>query len=649
MAIDSTKLKCAAAAVSVAVSCALYAAAFEPYGVAEFAYVFAIPAVVACKLLFVETRKQPDPARRPRPDFAKTPLPAATLKTHSANTESVSASATPCATTFQHAPAHSAQPRKKSPIKRVYLISAFVGTYAAWVWILAWLRHVYPPAGYAAVAVLPLIISAGFIFPWFALLPKMLPRSDEDALSRLVNYLAIASVWTLLEWLRSWIMTGFPWLVLANSQWTRTAVIQSASWGGVWFVSFSLIFFNLATAEYVCRLYKLQRAKFAAQNAAKQNRFTPEFYVALLLILSGVWTYIANLPRAENERTEFRAGLVQTDFAGILKWNDALATQNLQTISALTQELSKNDTDVILWPEAATPPRYPVNFPQMKAWIEDAARRANTPLLIGALTYDTQTDTAQNGAFFVSEKSGFAPHGYAKKHLVPFGEYVPAPFSFLGKVVPVGNMKRGDTDTPFPAEINGKTYKIGTMICYEDVFPELGRSMAKNGADMLFVCTNDSWYGREAGAWQHASHSALQAAATRKVLLRSSNNGLSTVFDQYGRMLPCTTISTADGKTWNAANGRPERAMVIKNEFGKTLDSRTLAPRRPAPMLDSDNSIYFRGCGFVDVITYKNFDSAPSFYVRYGNWFVWVCAAFTLAGVAKILLSSRKKQRIKKA
>ncbi len=606
----STKVKSAAAIFGVALSFLLYAFAFEPYGVAEIAYFFAVPAIITCKILFVENKEYQK--------FCERAKNAKNEKSKNFYKQIL---------------------QKFAPIKKGYLITSFVCGYLAWIWLLIWLRHVWPPSGWGAVVALPLIISTLFFFPWFALLPKMLPSSEEDALSRLIKYLALAGLWVVLEWIRSWIFTGFPWLLLANTQWTRIAVIQSASWGGVWFVSFSLIFFNLAVAEYLYKLYALQKAKFL-KSQQEISKFTPEFYVALLFVLSGVWTYIANLPRAENQQQEFRAGIVQPDFAGILKWEDSVASENLRVIKSLTKALSKNDVDVVLWPEAATPPRFPINFPFMKNWVENLARETKTPLLIGNMVYDMQTQTAQNGAFFVSEKDGVSKDFYAKKHLVPFGEYVPKMFSFIGKVVPVGNMKRGEKDSPIDVKIKGKTYKTGVMICYEDVFPELARTMAKNDSQILFVCTNDSWYGREAGAWQHASHSALQAVATRKILMRASNNGLSTVFDQYGRMFPCTTLKNSQSKAWNG-EGDFQTPLSIKDEFGNPLENTTLKPKRPAPMLDEKGSIYFRGCGFIDVVSYKNFANTKSFYVRYGDWVVAMSFLFVILALLKFAFEKK--------
>lgn len=632
----------AAAVAAVAVSFAMYVAAFEPFGCAEFAYVFAVPAILACRFLCGanEDLKAIVPEQN-RPKYFD--------DEYAREIEKYGMSAPCIACAYE-----SEKIRKRTDTenekklqrnrKRIWLVSTFFCSWAAWAAILIWLRHVYPPAGYLAVFLLPLVVGGGFVFPWFALLPRLLPNLGDSVFSRLFSLLGIAGFWVALEWLRSWIFTGFPWLLLAHSQWMRPAAVQTAEFGGVWIVSFGIVFFNLAIAEYIYRIYVRQKFKIANrfEKISPISKISPEFYLAVLMVVSGVWLYILNLPRTENERVEFRAGMIQPDFAGILKWNDSLAEQNIETVINLTKGLKDSSVDVILWPEAATPPRYPIiGTPQMKAIIEGLAKSQNTPLLIGNMAYSFEDKAAQNGAFAVDPERGLNPNFYAKRKLVPFGEYVPSWCGFLGKVVPVGNMKPGLNDKPLNVEIKGKKYKVGAMICYEDIFPELGRKMAANGADMLYVCTNDSWYGREGGAWQHAAHSALQAVATRKPLLRSSNNGLTTVFDQYGRMSVFNTLTDASQKAWDGAPGTsPSPTLDIRNESGRQIDSRTLRPKRASPMLDENSSIYFRGAGFSDVVFYKNFDGVETFYVRYGNWFAYL--SVILAFYA-IVLKCRKK------
>ena len=613
--VASPKVGAACAAAAAAASCAMFALAFEPYGVAELAYVFAIPAILACKAFFVENKFLREAEAR------------------------LGASKSPAAKQL-----YAGIAKKFAPIKRAYLLASLAMSYAAWAWLLIWLRHVYPPAGWAAALALPLPIAVLFMFPWFAALPVVLPSSEESAISRIAKMAGLAGLWVALEWARSWFLTGFPWLPLGNSQWTRAAVMQSASWGGVWILSFTLVFFNLAIAEYLYKLYAIQRAKIK-KLPLNYSKLTPEFYLALLLVMAGVWTYIAQMPREENARPLFKAGLVQPDFAGILKWSDELASENLKVISALSGALKAAGADVLLWPEAATPPRFPINCEPMKSWVELLSKKLQLPILTGNMFYDFQTRTAQNGAFFISETCGLSPEYYAKTHLVPFGEYVPKPFGFLGKVVPVGDMSAGSEIKPFPAKIKGAQYKMGAMICYEDVFPEIGRKMAKNGADIIFVCTNDSWYGTEAGAWQHASHSAIQAAATRKIILRSSNNGLSAVFDQYGRMMPVSVVRDADGKAWRG-KGEYAAPLDIRNEFGRKLDGQTLKPQKCQPMLDERQSIYFRGCGVADAVAYENF-KGESFYVRHGDWVVW--ASIAAAAAAAALAWAQRRAGAKKA
>lgn len=616
----------ATALLAVAFSFVLYVVAFEPFGVAEFAYVFAVPAILVCRFLCGKTDTF-DSSTKDKKYLDE-------LERFGLSADKLRADAQQSTNDYT--------PKKKN---KLWNISTFCFSYLSWIAILIWLRHVYPPSGLLGLFGLTFVISTFFIFPWYWALPKMLPSLKDKQSVRILKLASIASLWVLLEWLRSWVATGFPWGLLAHSQWLRPASIQTASIGGVWVVSFTLIFFNLAIAEYIYRLYEIQKWKIK-NNFSKRipfTRFAPEFYLALTLALTSVWLYIANLPRKENQQYEFTAGFVQTDFAGILKWDNALARENLKTIKTLTKGLQSVKVDVALWPEAATPPRYPVvGSTEMKQWIESLAKETQTPILMGNMAYNYDDHTAQGGAFFVSQETGLNKEFYAKRRLVPFGEYVPFWCKWLSSVVPIGNMKAGENPVLLNAKIAGKDYKIGSMICYEDIFPYLARENAKSGADLLFVCTNDSWYGREGGAWQHAAHSAFQAVATRLPLLRSSNNGLSTVFDQYGRMRPSVDLRNADGKTWDASTPGPAHTLKISDENGNLIDPHTLSPKRSAPLLNDKGTIYFRGAGYADVVYYKNFNKGKTFYVKYGDWFVAFCAL--IFALDRIINTIRKKK-----
>ncbi len=537
-------------------------------------------------------------------------------------------------------PVYLAAKAKAISFKKWALFTA-VGCYLAWGIMLIWLRHVYPPAGYVAALGLPIAVSF-FVWIWFAALYYAVPKTEDAFLPRLARLLALAGLWVVLEWVRSWIFTGFPWLCLAHSQWRMPANIYAAGFGGVWIVSFIVIFFNMALAEYACRIRLWHRSKLrgAYGEGRPFSRMCPEFYLALMFLISGVWAYAAALPRSLDGLVKVRVGFVQTNFEGILKWEEALAQENLNVVANLTNALKCARVDIAILPEAATPPRWPIiGMPQIQRYFEALSRNISAPILTGNVAYfedpaGSGDFVAQNAAFAISPKTGLDTENfYAKRKLVPFGEYVPFWAKWaVGMVLPDMGVKRGERAVVIPVEISGRQFKAGTMICYEDIFPACGLDQARLGADFLFVCTNDSWYGKEAGAWQHASHSALQAASTGLPLMRASNNGLSCVFDKFGRMGSAVTLRDTDGNIYSGEDAEKiSEISDIVNENGLPLNPYNLKPLKTSPLVDDFGSIYFRGAGYADLLMAQT--PSPTFYVKYGDWFVCLSALFMLSPI----------------
>ncbi len=531
----------------------------------------------------------------------------------------------------------------KKPTQKTWLWS-FMLCYLVWFLLLIWLRFVYPPFGYVSLFVIPAIIAL-FYMPFFAMSTIFMSEKFANTLpKRIFALFAFASFWVFLEFLRENLLTGFPWLLLGHSQYTRPVLIQSAAIGGTYLVSFIIILFNISMARYIKHLYVFHSNKI--KHIKNTSRFCPEFYIGTIALMLNIFLYAKDLPLKANSEYLFRAGTIQTDFVGFRKWKDKFVQEDLDTIRKLSLATKEARADIVLFPEAATPPRLPLFLgDDIKIYLESLAKELNFPILAGTTALLREDDDVlfQNAILPVSEKSGIANEYYAKMQLVPFGEYVPDCFSFLGQLVPIGTMKRGTHTMPLDVEIAGKNYKIGTMICYEDIFEHLGRNMAKNGADLLFVCTNDSWYGTEAGAYQHAAHSALQAVATRKVLLRSSNNGLSCVFNEYGAMLPTVSLMAKDGTAFNGEN-KLIRPLDLTNEEGSTLDPYTLEVLKSAPLKDETDDIYFRGVGYTDVYQFKNFKGQESIYLRYGYKFPYLCIALSLSYLCYFFYSKRRRK-----
>ena len=146
--------------------------------------------------------------------------------------------------------------------------------------------------------------------------------------------------------------------------------------------------------------------------------------------------------------------------------------------------------------------------------------------------------------------------------------------------------------------LNNKQIKFGALVCYEDFFPQLARKAVVAGSDILFVATNDTWYGEEGAAYFHAAHSILRAVENRRPVIRSGNAGWSGWIDPLGKVREC--------------------------------------------LVDDTNSIYFKGGGVMELKLNPEFSSKISFYVKYGDWFVLLSGAMTALISGGLLLKKTR-------
>ncbi len=475
---------------------------------------------------------------------------------------------------------------------RVTIFAWTVGIYAwtYWFGVLIWLRHIHFIA-----PVLLAVVLGGFLFVWLAVVRRCWPDiiGSGRVGARIVMVLGLAGLWIVFEWVRTWLFSGFPWAPLALSQWQRPAVLQVAAWVGAYGVSFMLITFNLGLTAYLFRLFQpLRRAAEGLQRPSWWRRLPVEFYFALTLLLGSILLFFHEVGRAGSPQPILRAGIVQPYIPAELKWDDDLFRENLQVLRNLTLPLSAMAVDVIIWPEAATPAAIlDSKNNRMQLWVEDLSREVGLPILQGNLAEVEPPNGFVNGIFLVNPDSGLSPTFYAKQKLVPFGEYVPLRFlPFVDKVVPFDDdFLPGNEAVIIPLTINNRVWQVGSLVCYEDIFPHLGRQMVQAGADFIVVVTNDAWYGEEGGAWQHAAHSVLRAVETRRPIVRCGNNGWSGWIDELGRSREVLT--------------------------------------------DDRGSIYFRGSGTINLSRGTGWAGFVTPYVRYGDWFVGLCMLMTLAAM----------------
>jgi len=501
----------------------------------------------------------------------------------------------------------------RAPRWKGFMLASVLASWSAWFLILIWLRFIYPPWGWVALAALA---AEAAIFPvtWLAAARWAAPRIKEaTGWRRFWGMLGLAGLWVVLDWVRSWLFSGFLWCPLAAAFWKVPVFLQLAAWTGEAGVTFLLVLFNVAVALGAAR------AEFGKERLRLVQRWTwyhnPDVYAGLLAVLillgwSPYYTLAGLKSRQQHTERLFRAGLVQPWTPADLKWDESKELENWRTLANLTLALRDQNVDVVVWPEAAPP--FAIAGPDTdegRAMVQSVVDAEGKPLILGAVSLVPADASGKGGdynsLFVMNPGTGLEPEFYAKQKRVPFGEYVPWRdwLPFLGKVVPLAaDTLPGKWQQPLPLQVpGGKMLLAGPLICYEDIFPALARQQAKAGADFLVVVTNDAWYGVEGGALQHAAHSVLRAVETRRPLLRCGNDGWSGWIDEYG--------------------------------FGYALED---VGGKPIPELMMDDKVsgttYFRGAGVVSLNRDRDWAGQESFYVRYGDWFIVVSAGLVLVG-----------------
>jgi len=247
-------------------------------------------------------------------------------------------------------------------------------------------------------------------------------------------------------------------------------------------------------------------------------------------------------------------GLVQANIDQAHKWNKAYRQDTLNRYASLTEKASRG-TDFIIWPEAATPFLFE-REPVYQENVKDLVRRTNVPLLLGSPALRFHQDGHPyllNSAFLLNQKGNIQGR-YDKRHLVPFGEYIPLHsfLFFLDKLVTgIGDFEpgTGSTTLTLPDRIHHPSLHFGVPICFEVIFPNLVRRMVNDGVDFMVTITNDAWFGTSAAPYQHFGMVVLRAVENRVAFARAANTGISGFIAPTGRILASTPIFTEQAVT----------------------------------------------------------------------------------------------------
>lgn len=297
---------------------------------------------------------------------------------------------------------------------------------------------------------------------------------------------------------------------------------------------------------------------------------------------------IAILPHLpEPRRGAETAVLVQPNISEDAEWTPEWVEDMHRRLDSLsTGSLEQNQgAGLLVWPEMPAPMYYYENA-RFRERIDSLARKTKTYLLLNVVPHNNE-GAPLNSALLISPE-GRPVARYDKMNLVPFGEFVPGIFKMLVEKVSseAGDFAAGERQVLLPAG----NHLIGAFICYESVFPNFVRKFARQGADLFVNISNDGWYGDSAARHQHLEIVRMRAAENRRWILRATNDGITSTIDPAGRVY---------------VNLPSHQAAAAGTSFS-----------------------------YIDSLT---------FYSRFGDWFVWLCAAGTVAALASALRPGRRQ------
>ncbi len=352
----------------------------------------------------------------------------------------------------------------------------------------------------AVLAAVPALV--GYLAARFA------PQGRHSAVLLL---LWLPALWTLGEWFRGWFLTGFPWLNLGYSQ------IDSPLGGYAPLI-------GVYGLSWICAL---TAGSLLWLGQARQAALRLVLPLLLLLWVGGVllgmltWT----TPLGEPVRTT----LIQGNVPQSTKWNPEATRDRLQRYAGLTQKYF-DDSDIIIWPENAVT----VFYHDIKAAFFDGLaedlRATGTDLILGVPLLDDDGERYYTTMMSLGSSHGF----YRKRHLVPFGEFLPLEEFLRGMIrffdLPMSSFSPGPDEQPL-LEVAG--HKVAATVCYEDAFGEEMIDFLPE-ASMLVNGSNNAWYGNSLAPHQHLQISRMRALETGRPMLRATTNGISALIDEKG-------------------------------------------------------------------------------------------------------------------
>lgn len=383
-----------------------------------------------------------------------------------------------------------------------------------------------------------------FFLPCVMLINSTLFYASRKVFKKDLSLYLFPFFWVTGEYILTLTDLKFPWLTIGHGLAKFTSFIQIADIVGAFGLSFIVLWINIFI--------------FKGVKSFKENVKVGSIYFSIaasIFILIIVYGFV-KISSIDNDQKKIRVGIIQPNIDPWNKWELGGLDQILDNYFSLSQKCVDEGAKIILWPETALPVYLLSGTYQDEVdSIYSFLKKNNVSLLTGMpdfIVYDREAP--RNAKYNAAGRYYYATYNsillfqpdrnevqrYGKMQLVPLGEHTPFvdQLPFLGDLlkwgVGISGWNIGQDTTVFKFVNDKDTIKVGGLVCYESVFPTFPNYFVDRGAQFLTVLTNDSWYGKLSGPYQHKEFANLRAVENRRAVVRCANGGVSCLINKFG-------------------------------------------------------------------------------------------------------------------
>ena len=370
--------------------------------------------------------------------------------------------------------------------------------------------------GWVGLSLLQTIFSA----LWAVVLAVACRRGTCKEKKWLTPIVAAAS-YIVFEWAQTLTWAGVPWARLAIGQAGLPVMIKSASLLGSYLVSFLIVLVNFLLAELLLTDCKKQKRMLVCA-------------AALVVAINGAIGAI--MIALDTEKGEsFTAAAIQPNISSHEKWsNDTTVIK--ERVEKYVIEAANAGAELVVLPETVFPGEL-LDKPGLKLFVRSLAIDHELDMVVGCFT--TEDGESKNSLIFIDKEGNISDVVYSKRHLVPFGEYVPMREVITALIPPLAELTMFEDLSPGEdsAVYSGRFGNIGALVCFDSIYEQLTLDSVRDGAEIIVLGTNDSWFYDSAGVRMHNAQARLRAVESGRCVVRAANTGISSVIDHNGKEL----------------------------------------------------------------------------------------------------------------